>query len=187
MLLVTWVIRTNSSERNEAFLIQSESVTFDFYSNCKLVVCHIFPHQNRTTITHLTLLFVFVTVFSRNTLLCVIKFANSSNFKWHLGKDNSHLDAHKKGQTQHFFKEILLFVIYLEVRCYVCYIRYCELQRPYNVTYSRNNNYGTLMDWYWQGKPKCWEKNLSQCHLSTIDLTLTDLGLNCTLHLHGED
>ena len=26
------------------------------------------------------------------------------------------------------------------------------------------NEYGALVEWYWQGKLKCWEKNTYQCH-----------------------
>jgi hypothetical protein len=36
------------------------------------------------------------------------------------------------------------------------------------------DEYGALVEWYWQGKPKYLEKNLSQCHFmqhrSHIDL-----------------
>jgi len=53
--------------------------------------------------------------------------------------------------VQHIFKEMLPVVIYLKVGCYVCYIRYCELQSSCNVTCSCTNNYGDLVEWYWQG------------------------------------
>ena len=27
------------------------------------------------------------------------------------------------------------------------------------------DEYGAMVEWYWQGKLKCWEKNTSQFHL----------------------
>lgn len=38
------------------------------------------------------------------------------------------------------------------------------------------DGYGALLECYWQGKLMYWEKNLYQCHLSTIILTPKDAG-----------
>jgi len=42
------------------------------------------------------------------------------------------------------------------------------------------NEYGALVEWYWQGKLKCWEKSVSQCCCSYrawhVDCTGTELG-----------
>jgi hypothetical protein len=46
--------------------------------------------------------------------------------------------------------------------------------------HSDEGEYEATVLWYWQAKPKCWEKNLSHFHLSTTNLTRADLGLNCT-------
>jgi len=47
---------------------------------------------------------------------------------------------------------MLPVVIYLKVRSYVCHMRYCGLQSLCTVTYSCNNDYGALVEWYWQGE-----------------------------------
>jgi hypothetical protein len=45
------------------------------------------------------------------------------------------------------------------------------------------NEYGAQVEWYWQAKPKCSEKNLSTATMSTTISTWTDLGLNPGFHI----
>ena len=36
----------------------------------------------------------------------------------------------------------------------------------YSVGSRWMNEYGAMVEWYWQGKLKYWERNLSQCHFA---------------------
>jgi len=35
----------------------------------------------------------------------------------------------------------------------------------YSFVYRWMNEYGALVEWYWQGKLKCWDKNIIQVYL----------------------
>ena len=47
------------------------------------------------------------------------------------------------------------------------------------------NECGAAVEWYWQGKLKCWGKDLPSATVSTTNATWTDLGPNSILAVRG--
>ena len=63
----------------------------------------------------------------------------------------------------------------------------CQLLILRSDTHTWVNEYEALVKWYWQGKTKGSDKNLSQCHLINKIPTCTGLSLKPDLHFSANN
>lgn len=94
----------------------------------------------------------------------------------HSKEDENDFD-HDQYHHQYWHNYLLCL---LSMFCNKCH----QLIKLYSVSGRWMNEHAELLEWYWQGKAKFLEKNLSSATLSTTNIAWTGLGLN--LHLCNE-